>query len=338
MRSAILSAMVLLSAMAACQLPPAKQPLGLALARGRYGPAPEEARFLMQVPATNDPYVLRRGDILIHHKANAEANPRWVDPEANADGHKVWQCASLVGAVLDREFQLGFRPGWDILLVDVREGERLEVAGRSRLREGLFAGIPLPVQGVGSQELSYLTTALAHEYAETLLGSPDVLGCALCEVAWDNRWIGEGVAEWMTSLCEKEMRLAGLPIRDRMGDRVKEFASRAPTTVDLSTWEMNWGPHQDAPVSEAEADRSVMRYLASEYVVQLWYTGAKERGMEYPVAELAHFVARFRTGPSREAILQWMETSSGISIKAMLPRVPMAEVLAFHQEKNQHDS
>ncbi|MGB0952140.1 MAG: hypothetical protein ACPG31_02840 [Planctomycetota bacterium] len=323
---------------AACQAPAVKKPVGLALARGRYGPPPEEALAVIQVPATNHPRLLERGDILIHSKANAEANQRWVDPEQSADGAKVHLCAALVGAVLDREFQLGFRPGWDILLVSVREGERLEVAGRSRLREGLFAGIPLPEGGVGSQELSYLTTALAHEYSETILGAPDVLGCALCEVAWENRWIGEGIAEWMTSLCEKEIREAGLPIRDRMGASVKALAASAPQAVDLSTWEMNWGANRDKATTKEEEERTILRYLASEYVVQLWYTGAQAQGMQFPVAELARFVASFSAGPSAQDMIRWMEESSGVELGDLLPQVPMVDVLAYHQEKNRFDS
>lgn len=338
MRCALFAVAFLLPGLFSCQVQPTKEPLGLALARGRYGPAPEQATEIIRVPATNDPRVLRRGEILIHHKASAEASPRWVDPKADPEGAKAWQCASMVGAVLDREFQLGFRPGWEVLLVDVRARQRLEVSGRTRLREGLFAGIPLPVEGLGSQELSYLTTALAHEYAETLLGSPDVLGCALCAMDWNNRWVGEGIAEWMTSLCEEEMRRAGLPIRDRLGDSVVALMGQTSGTVNLAFWEMNWGPQREVPETGAEAQRTIKRYLASEYVVHLWYIEAKARGMEYPVAEFARFVASFEPGPSQEEVVQWLENSSGLELEALLKAVPMDRVLAFHQEKNRQDS
>lgn len=319
-----------------CQTAPyVKQPSGTVIARGEYGP--EDGSFRDGgIPIRDYSSTLQRGDLRVNRLLEYETLSTWMPPASNPSVRTVYRAGEIVASVIDREFQLGFRPGWEILMVHTVENERTVIAGKTNIANGLFAGFPLLDGQLTPQNLSYLVTALAHEYAETLLGSPDVLGCALYSGSLHNRWAAEGIAELVTSFCEIEIRADGIQVADRQQEGLRPSRKWEMKNVNLEDWLVAWQGWPDsrpAELIDANLGERDLRYLAAEYVAWLWYRGAIKQGLDFPIARFAAWTSRFPSGPAYSEVVQWMETTSGEPLFWLLKEVPVSQVLKYHRNK-----
>ena len=328
-------AMACASCVGSCQfLYPAKPHIGQVVVSSADGPLDGCRRFA-NIP-TYSYFHLERGQIeIMAYLRDDSSRPTAIpDPDSNPNARVVSRVASVAAAVIEREFQLGFRPGFVIAMVHTRTDERLEIRGKTILANGLFLGFPMPEGKLADKSLSFLTSGLAHEYSETLLAYADVLDCKIYHGSPRNRWAGEGIADLVTALCQNELRAQDISIGGWYLQYPFGVANPFEGTVSLATWTLPVpGLEGRFDAWDDDDERRRQRYLASEYVVWLWYQGALSNGHEFPIAEFARWAASFYPGPDYEEVVDWMESTSGVALEDLLKAVPMEDVLEYHKTK-----
>ena len=333
MKKSILFTLLAMTATASCQLNRMdhfhiKNPAGNITVSTNLGDPKWPQR--MPVPQTFFYHDLQHGEIRIGEVRVGDKVTMQLDSSASPQTSRVRSVASSVRDLISMEFGLGFLPGFAISIVHCTAQERVSIAGAAPLAQGSFAGIPAPDGQITAENLGWLITILAHEYSEAQLVWPDNLNCALYANSRYNRWVGEGVAELITSLCEKRVLDSGVHfILPEETFPPLDIAS-LPAFINLSRW-------GSQPSSQGSGEENYveqrLQYRASEYMVWLWYQGALENGIEFPIAELAKWIGYRSPGPSRKSLVRWMEQSSGVALASKLESVSLAEVLEYHHNK-----
>jgi hypothetical protein len=226
-------------------------------------------------------------------------------------------------------FQLPFTPGVCLTLVETKPGKALHIGASTWMDRGIAFGIPIHHAQLSPATADFLLSSLAHEYSEALLIFPDVLDCRLYRNSRYNRWVGDGLAELVTTLARRRAQQSGFPIPRQEQDLqiLRDLLSAGQQTVDLSIWAAQ---DRDSPSPGLVIEQSVAHYAAAEYLCWLWYQRALEKS-EAPIADLVAWM--HGRPPSKKELVAWMQRSSGLNIESMLDAISLQDTLVYQESK-----
>lgn len=172
--------------------------------------------------------------------------------------------------------------------------------------------------------LDFFCRVLVHELSEWTLGAEKFQGGTLYNSDFCNRWIGEGVSEYVASQARAEAKRRGYPLPERDRFRLNDLKGalhKGVLRIGLNEWKV-----RKANTPRNSSLKESLRYACSEYLINQWVKAAKERGLESPTKELRRWLLN-NTCPTNEEITSWMEEVSGLNLQKMSGSVPIRDVL-----------
>ena len=202
--------------------------------------------------------------------------------------------------------------------------------GRMRLVDGVIhCRIFTFGSKVSVQHLQRYAHIFTHELAEWMLGLDSYHGGTLYLHDRSNRWIGEGIAEYLSTLALLRARDEGYPLMEGMHPRMSQLDHAEEKRIDA----VNLGGWEIYLAGERKSSTLLVNlcYVSAECLISRWILAAGENGLDNPLKSLWLWLLNHE-GPRYREITDWMEEVSGLPIAKMAKCVAISDVKKYCED------
>lgn len=260
--------------------------------------------------------------------------PIEVDDNRMVDQSAIYDTIKISKLIFEETFNLNCSPV-EVIISDSRLG-KIEYKNNK-----LYFHVYVSDSTINLYHLCLITRAFTHELSEFCLAFERMYGGTLYGADPSNRWIGEGISDYMGTkslLCAREY---GYPVLENGHPMMRIFKyafkmNKRQIRVSGWTFDIEYKELKDRDIipdddtySKDKFNESLM-YIASEWLISEWVKSATAKGHENPIHDLWEWLLA-NPQPRYNEITEWMESYAGISVREMAEAVDLSKVQEYYE-------